>query len=84
MFGTHGRSIWRVDIDPVSALDSDLTDQTVHVFEGGSSGWSPSWGEKCRAYTPVFEPESTFVLRAPRGWTGEPAPAPDPVWGVKK
>lgn len=168
VIGTHGRSIWRADIDAVSALDSDLTGQTVHVFDRGSSGWSPSWGEKSRAYTSVFEPEtsftvwaatagsatvtiangdgdtlqsfeamleiglnrivydytvsedgaaafddtpevagngmvylmpgeytvrvemagasseSTFELRAPRGWTGEPAPAPDPVWGVKK
>ncbi len=169
LVGTHGRSIWQVDLATVSPLDSDLMASTLHAFDGGSSGWSSSWGSRSRAYSPVNEPstefevwaaqagsatvqiendegdvlqsfeidlayglnrvaygysitedgaetfgegmemadngafylqpgtytvryqmagaeaETTFTLREPRGWNGgEPAPAPDPVYGVKK
>ncbi len=168
VIGTHGRSIWRAGLEHVSGLDDKLTAQTLHVFDGGTSAWSPTWGVKRRAYSRMIYPEteftvwaatagsstvtisnengeslqsfetrldiglnrvsydfsvneegaqvfdvalepvdngvrylrpgtykvtvdmvgasseSTFTLRAPRGWTGEPLPAPDPVWGVKK
>ena len=169
LVGTHGRSIWQVDLATVSPLDADLMAQTLHVFDGGSMGWSSRWGSAFRAYSSAIEPEmtfdvwasragsatvrieneegtvlqsfeadiayglnrvaydlsvtedgagafdepsevadngtrylqpgtftmrvmmggaeaeTTFELRAPRGGRGfEPAPAPDPVWGVKK
>jgi len=168
LVGTHGRSIYQVDLDTVSPLDDDLMAQTLHAFDGGSMGWSSRWGSAFRAYSPAIEPEMTFdvwasragsatvriedqdgtvlqsfeadlahglnqvaydlsvteegaeafeepsqpagngkrylqpgtfamrvmmtgaetetsfELRAPRGGRFEPAPAPDPVWGVKK
>lgn len=168
VIGTHGRSIWRADLDQVAALDERMTARTLHVFEGAASGWSALWGSKRRAYSSVIEPqtefivwastagsatvtifseqgeplqsfesrldiglnlvaydysvgdkgaeflednpepadngityltpgtysvfvemagassEANFMLNAPRGRSGEPVPAPGPVWGVKK
>ena len=64
VIGTHGRSIWIADLDPVSALDDDLVASTLHVFDGGSTGWSSSWGSKRTAWSDIFEPETSFTVWA--------------------
>lgn len=60
--GTHGRSIWRIDLDPVSALDADLMAASVHVFPTQDLAHSTAWGSKRSPYSEVSEPSATLTI----------------------
>ena len=66
LVGTHGRSIWRVDLSTVAEINDELMAQTLHAFDGPSLGYGSSWGTKFRAYSDVVEPEATFEVWAAR------------------
>jgi len=70
LVGTHGRSIYQVDLATVAPLDEALMAQTLHAFDGGSMGWSNRWGLAFRAYSPTIEPEMTFDVWASRAGSG--------------
>jgi photosystem II stability/assembly factor-like uncharacterized protein len=42
--GTHGRSIWIADVSKIQALNSDILDKPIHLFEINSISESRRWG----------------------------------------
>ncbi|ELR69437.1 Glycosyl hydrolase, BNR repeat precursor [Fulvivirga imtechensis AK7] len=54
--GTHGRSIYIVDVKPFQAIAGHV-DVAVKVFEPGNIRHSERWGEKRYPYLKAFEPE---------------------------
>ncbi len=60
--GTHGRSIWRIDLDPVSALDTELMAASIHVFAANEVIHSTAWGSKRSPYSDVSEPTTMLTI----------------------
>lgn len=55
--GTHGRSIYIVDVKPFQAIAGNV-DVAVKVFEPENIRHSERWGEKRYPYLKTFEPEA--------------------------
>ncbi len=56
LVGTHGRSIYKMNIAGVEALTPEVLASTIHLFELPKTRFSRNWGVK-RAYTELKDPE---------------------------
>ncbi|MBK6930281.1 MAG: glycosyl hydrolase [Saprospirales bacterium] len=46
LIGTHGRSIYRVNISAVQQLTAEVLAKTIHIFDLPKQKFSPRWGKK--------------------------------------
>lgn len=56
LIGTHGRSIFRVDIAQLQQLDGEMLEQPVHVFDVVDVRVSSNWGRQAAVYSEPNEP----------------------------
>jgi hypothetical protein len=56
--GTHGRSLYKVGIDKLQKLTSDITSKSLYVFEVPSIKKSERWGNSWSAWGEPYEPKS--------------------------
>lgn len=56
VIGTHGRSIYKVDIGHLSALDEEVLAAAVHLFDLPKVKFSKNWGKK-QPYEAAKDPE---------------------------
>jgi len=56
LIGTHGRSIFRVDITELQQLDAEMLEQPVHLFDVADVRVSSSWGRQFAVYSEPNEP----------------------------
>lgn len=56
LVGTHGRSVYKMNIANVQALTSEVLTSTIHLFDLPKRRFSKNWGIK-RAYTELKDPE---------------------------
>lgn len=66
ILGTHGRSLYKVDISPVQQLTAEVLAATIHLFELPKTKYSSNWGKK-RPWQELKDPELviTYYASAP-------------------
>lgn len=60
VIGTHGRSIYIVDVEPLQALKEKLSDQSLMVFAGKDLRWSENWGKATFPWQTAKTPKARF------------------------
>jgi photosystem II stability/assembly factor-like uncharacterized protein len=58
VIGTHGRSVFVVDVKPLQTLD---VNQAISAFETSNIRHSKRWGEKRYAYSKAYTPKSALM-----------------------
>lgn len=61
LIGTHGRSIYKVDIEPLQSIDKALK-KGIYLYDAPSIKYRDSWGSKRRPYSKINEPTITVNL----------------------
>jgi len=60
LLGTHGRSIYKTDIEPLQKMDSKMRSQAISLFKVNDTRFSPRWGSSFSQFAEPFEPEITL------------------------
>ena len=60
--GTHGRSIYKVSLAKIQALDASIMAKEIHVFEIDKIKKSDRWGSAWNSWLNVFEPKTTISV----------------------
>ncbi|WP_281989775.1 WD40/YVTN/BNR-like repeat-containing protein [Aquimarina aggregata] len=60
ILGTHGRSIYKTNIEAIQLLDSEIMKKELHVFEMSRIKWSEQWGVSWSKWLKPDEPSSTI------------------------
>lgn len=63
LIGTHGRSMYKVNVAPLQALTSEVMAKTVHLFDLAKRRFSPQWGKK-RPWDTAKDPEMPILFHA--------------------
>ena len=58
--GTHGRSLYKVDISKTQLFTNELQNKQVHVFEVKNVTKQESWGSKRNVWRETSEPKTTI------------------------
>ncbi|MDF1696458.1 MAG: glycosyl hydrolase [Saprospiraceae bacterium] len=61
LVGTHGRSIYRLDISPLQEIDK-AAQEPMYLYEINSMRYRDSWGDKRRPYSEPFTPELKMTV----------------------
>ncbi|NNF03726.1 MAG: glycosyl hydrolase, partial [Rhodothermales bacterium] len=56
LIGTHGRSIFRADLEQVQLLTDDVLAAAVHAFEVDPVMYRDGWGDRRASWSDAFEP----------------------------
>ncbi len=56
LLGTHGRSIYRTDIEPLQKMNTYMQSKTAMIFKIEDIKYSSRWGNPSNTWTKVFEP----------------------------
>lgn len=67
--GTHGRSIYRADIEHLQRLDDAMLARTLHVFEAEETTYRDFWGTRSATWADYRTPEVTLGYFAGQGGT---------------
>jgi hypothetical protein len=59
---THGRSIYKVSLDRIQALDAKILAKEIHVFELDKIKKSDRWGDSWSSWSETFEPKATISV----------------------
>lgn len=62
LVGTHGRSIYKADIDQMQQLNSEVLEKDLHVFEIESIAHSSNWGNSSGAWSKPSTPGLDIVF----------------------
>ncbi|WP_298901313.1 sialidase family protein [uncultured Psychroserpens sp.] len=57
LIGTHGRSIYKVDIAPLQQMDTKMMSQPITLFKVNDTRYSSRWGDSFSQWSSPFEPE---------------------------
>lgn len=57
LVGTHGRSIYRVDVTPIQALTPEVIQSPLSVQTPQEQTYNPNWGDRFVWWGDYFEPE---------------------------
>lgn len=63
ILGTHGRSLYRVNIAPIQQLTPEVLAASIHVFEPGKVKYSDNWGKK-QPWRELKDPELSIAFYA--------------------
>ena len=64
LVGTHGRSIYKVDLAPFQKLNNAFLNQELALLDPEKVKHSKRWGSSYSSWRKVFEPETTFTAFA--------------------
>lgn len=56
LIGTHGRSIFRADLEQIQLLTEDVLTAAVHAFDVNAVMFSDGWGDRRASWSSAFEP----------------------------
>ncbi len=59
--GTHGRSLYKIDVNPLRKL-KEIKDNSLYIFEVKKLVYSKSWGKINNVYTEPAEPKVSLTL----------------------
>jgi hypothetical protein len=62
ILGTHGRSIYKANIEPLEKMDASKLNQSIVLFDVESMRFSGRWGNSFGAWYDAFEPSTTFTF----------------------
>ena len=60
--GTHGRSIYKVSLDKVQALDAKILEKEIYIFDIDKIKKSDRWGSAWSSWSDIFEPKTTISV----------------------
>ncbi|MBN09434.1 MAG: glycosyl hydrolase [Flavobacteriaceae bacterium] len=66
LIGTHGRSIFRADIQHIQSLTKSLINKTIHVYDLKTIKFSENWGSKRNVWSKYYTPKAQWSF-----WTKE-------------
>ncbi|EZH75113.1 glycosyl hydrolase [Aquimarina atlantica] len=69
LLGTHGRSIYKTNIEAMQLLDAKVMNKSLHVFDIPAMQWSDRWGVSWSKWSTPYEPTATIKFYA--GKSGE-------------
>jgi len=61
LVGTHGRSIYKIDIQPIQSLEENM-EPGLYLYEVNSVRHRDNWGNKRRPYSDPFVPELKMTV----------------------
>ena len=61
LVGTHGRSIFQIDVRHIQELTPDVRAESVHVFNLDAVMHSSAWGRQSVSWRDAYVPETTIV-----------------------
>lgn len=64
LLGTHGRSIYKTNIEPIQLLDNTIINKGLHVFENEGMKWSERWGVSRSKWMTAREPSLPITFYA--------------------
>ncbi|SEK81148.1 BNR/Asp-box repeat-containing protein [Aquimarina amphilecti] len=64
LLGTHGRSIYKTNIEPLQNLNSEVLDSGLHLYTMNSIKASPRWGSSWSKWLEAYEPSTTVKYYA--------------------
>ena len=71
VIGTHGRSIYRADIEQLQQLTNQVLNQAIHIFDFDDLTYSEQWGEiRWSKWYGYYEPELTIPAFVKNGGKG--------------
>jgi photosystem II stability/assembly factor-like uncharacterized protein len=70
--GTHGRSVWVLDVAPIQELDEEIEQQAVHVFEPGEIQARRGWRSRRSLW--FYRPEQDDPSHSFHAWTRDGGP----------
>ena len=62
IIGTHGRSIFKSNIEFIQSLTSDILEKSIHLFEIKPLKFSERWGSRRNAWSEFYKPSIKFTL----------------------
>jgi hypothetical protein len=60
LLGTHGRSIYKTNIDALQQMNADLKAKSTTIFDVGSVRHSGRWGSAWSQWSDAYEPSKTI------------------------
>ena len=69
LIGTHGRSIYKLELEPIQALES-LAQQQVSVLPQEAIKHNKNWGKKYRVWSAANRPVFSWIFYAAKSTTG--------------
>ncbi len=69
--GTHGRSIYLVDISAISMMNRDDFDKALSIRTGESVRFSPRWGNSYSTWMDPYKPNLPFTYYTPEKGTAK-------------
>jgi hypothetical protein len=67
LVGTHGRSIYKIDLDPII---KSIDEQELKIYAIKKIRYNSRWGSKSTIYSDPFTPEVNFYVFTPDGGKG--------------
>ncbi|MBQ0733801.1 VPS10 domain-containing protein [Aquimarina celericrescens] len=64
LLGTHGRSIYKTNVEPLQILDDEVMNKTLYVFEVPTVKWSERWGVSWSKWFDHYTPSSIIKFYA--------------------
>lgn len=64
LLGTHGRSIYKTNIEAVQLLDAKVMNKSLHVFDIPAMQWSDRWGVSWSKWSSPYKPTATIKFYA--------------------
>ncbi len=71
LVGTHGRSIYLIDIEELQQLNAELLAKPVHAFALSDVAYSAGWGMKRGAFSQTSEPSMKATVYASESGTAQ-------------
>ncbi len=62
LLGTHGRSIYKTNIEAIQLLSDEIMNKALHVFELPGVKWSEKWGVAWSRWLEAEEPSTTIAF----------------------
>lgn len=69
LIGTHGRSIYKLELEPLQALES-LAQQEVSVLQPEAIKHNKNWGKKYRVWSEAIRPGFSWIFYAAKPTAG--------------
>ena len=60
--GTHGRSIFKTDIELIQSITPEILDKSIHLFEIKPIKFSKRWGSRRAVWLETYKPSLKFAI----------------------
>ena len=62
VIGTHGRSIFKSNLDYIHSLNLEVLDKSIHLFDIKPIKFSKRWGSKRTSWSETYKPKHKFAI----------------------